>query len=395
MVMAVLPPERLNHLLGRFRNVLSKPQFENFRSVMFGLIMSGCKEHDVKSMRDTVGETKCQSSINRFFTSPSWNLDNVMKCAQEIIFSTVRHDDNLEFLIIDDTVCKKYGMQSEMVCYNHSTVLGTVLSHDYVTGFYLCGDICLPSSARLYGNPKKCNEKGIPFRTKIQLCNEIIDEHRPIARKTVTLIDSWYTGNEVISNCRKRGYSWIGDLKPNRVILYEGERMNVSDLLNSLRRGQFTDTVIDGQIYQTVKIMAYIPSLKENVSIVINAKANTKDVHVLCTDLQEDVSTIFRYARKRVMIENSYKDAKQLGFGEYRFRKSEAALIHAHLVFLAYILLQILRYRLAFVQDNKGSAVNGICHHVGQKENQTGIHPLHMGQIKTRNINTFANNDGW
>lgn len=107
MVMVLLPPERLSHLLGRFRNVLSKPQFENFRSVMFGLIMSGCKEHDVKSMRDTVGETKCQSSINRFFTSPSWNLDNVMKCAQEIIFSTVRHDDNLEFLIIDDTVCKK------------------------------------------------------------------------------------------------------------------------------------------------------------------------------------------------------------------------------------------------------------------------------------------------
>ena len=314
---------------------------------MFGLIMSGCKEHDVKSMRDTVGETKCQSSINRFFTSPSWNLDDVMKCAQEIIFSTVRHDDSLEFLIIDDTVCKKYGMQSEMVCYNHSTMLGTVLSHDYVTGLYLCGDICLPSSARLYGNPKKCNDKGIPFRTKIELCNEIIGQHRPIARKTVTLIDSWYTGNEVISNCRKRGYGWIGDLKPNRVIIYDGKRMNVSNLLNILRkRGQFTDTVIDGQIYQTVKVMAYIPSLREKVSIVINAKADTKDVHVLSTDLQEDVSTILRYARKRVMIENSYKDAKQLGFGEYRFRKSEAALIHAHLVFLAYILIQILRYRL-------------------------------------------------
>lgn len=348
MVMTLLPPERLNNLLGRFRNVLSKPQFENFRSVMFGLIISACKEHDVKSMRDAVGETKCQSSINRFFTSPSWNLDNVMKCAQEIIFSTVRHDDNLEFLIIDDTVCKKYGTQSEMVCYNHSTVLGTVLSHDYVTGFYLYGDVCIPSSsARLYGNPKKCNEKGIPFRTKIQLCNEVIVEHRPIARKTVILMDSWYTGNEVISNCRKRGYGWIGNLKPNRIVLYDGKRMHVSDLLNILRKeGQFTDTVIDGQIYQTVKVMAYIPSLKENVSIVINAKADTKDVHVLCTDLQEDVSTIFKYARKRVMIENSYKDAKQLGFGEYRFRKSEAALIHAHLVFLAYILLQILRYRL-------------------------------------------------
>ena len=34
MVMVVLPPERLNHLLGRFRNVLSKPQVENFRTMI-------------------------------------------------------------------------------------------------------------------------------------------------------------------------------------------------------------------------------------------------------------------------------------------------------------------------------------------------------------------------
>ena len=97
-------------------------------------------------------------------------------------------------------------------------------------------------------------------------------------------------------------------------IIYDGKRINVSNLMNILRkRGQFTDTVIDGQIYQTVKVMTYIPSLRDNVSIVINAKDDTKYVHVLCTDLQEDVSTIFRYAKKRVMIENSYKDAKQLG----------------------------------------------------------------------------------
>ena len=48
----------------------------------------------------------------------------------------------------------------------------------------------------------------------------------------------------------------------------------------------------------------------------------------------------------------------------------------------------------AFIQDNKDSTINGICHHVGQKENQTRIYPLHIGQTKTRNINTFANNVG-
>jgi hypothetical protein len=79
----------------------------------------------------------------------------------------------------------------------------------------------------------------------------------------------------------------VSHISPLRVILYDGKRMHVSDLMNILRKeGQFTDTIIDdGQIYQTMKVMAYIPSLKENVSIVINAKADTNDTHVLCTDL--------------------------------------------------------------------------------------------------------------
>lgn len=351
MVLVVPLPERLGHILGKFRDVLSKSQFKNFQSVMFGLIVSHCKEHDVKSIRDAISETKCQSSINRFFTSPSWSLDNIMKRAEDIVFSNLRHDDNLEFVAIDDSVCKKYGTHSEMVCYNHSTTLGTVLSHNYVTAFYLSGDIHIPSSIiLLYGNKKRCEEKSIPFKTKVELCNEIIDKHRSRAKKTIVLIDSWYTVHDVISYCRKHDYGWIGDMKSNRVIVYEGKKMHVSDLIDIvMERGRFTDTIIDGEIYNAVKLKVYIPSLlkKENINIVINVRAETKDIRILCTELEkEDTVTIIRYALKRMKIENFYRDTKQLGFGEYRFRKSEAALIHAHLVFLAYILLEILRHRL-------------------------------------------------
>ena len=62
------------------------------------------------------------------------------------------------------------------------------------------------------------------FRTKVELCNEIIDKHRSRAKKTIVLIDSWYTVHEVISCCRKHGYDWIGDMKSNRVIVYEGKK---------------------------------------------------------------------------------------------------------------------------------------------------------------------------
>jgi len=89
MVLLVPLPERLGHIVGKFRDVLSKSQFENFQSVMFGLIVSHCKEHDVKSIRDAISETKCQSSINRFFTSPSWSLDKRKDKAWIALFSNI------------------------------------------------------------------------------------------------------------------------------------------------------------------------------------------------------------------------------------------------------------------------------------------------------------------
>jgi len=52
------------------------------------------------------------------------------------------------------------------------------------------------------------------------------------------------------------------------------------------------------------------------------------------------------HALERYRIEGSYKDAKALGLGEYRFRESEMALIHVHLVFLACTLLDVLRRSL-------------------------------------------------
>jgi hypothetical protein len=80
------------------------------------------------------------------------------------------------------------------------------------------------------------------------------------------------------------------------------------------------------------------------VSLVVNVKADTKDVHFLCTDLVGcSVEEILGHALERHRIEDFYEEAKALGFREYRFRASEAALIHAHLVVLAYTLLDVLR----------------------------------------------------
>jgi hypothetical protein len=68
-----------------------------------------------------------------------------------------------------------------------------------------------------------------------------------------------YSTYDVISYCRKHDYGWIGDMKSNRVIVYEGKKMHVSDLIDIvMERGRFTDTIIDGEIYNAVKLKVYI-----------------------------------------------------------------------------------------------------------------------------------------
>jgi hypothetical protein len=340
-------PRRLKHLLSKFKSNFSKPQFENFCRTQLGLIVAGKKEHDIKSVNELFIDKKDQSTLNRFITNPKWNSTAVINQAKTLLLSETNIDSSFEYKIIDDTVCRKYSQQTEMVCYNHSSTMGTVLSHDYVTSLYVNNGLAVSDGLKLYGNQKKCSEKGIEFKTRLQLACDIIDEHTPLAKKTIWLWDSWFTCQQMASKCKAYGYNWVGEIKSNRIVFYEEKRYRLDELFDKIcSEGGFFDVVMNGEVYSAFKADVFMPKMGY-FSIVINVKASTKDVHFLCTDLVGcSVEEIVGHGLERHRIEDFYKGAKALGFGEYRFRESEAALIHAHLVTLAYTLLDVLRRRL-------------------------------------------------
>jgi hypothetical protein len=342
-------PRRLRHLLSRFKRYFTKPQYKNFCRTTLGLIVAGEGEHDVKSINELFIDRKDQSSLNRFITEPKWNIDEVVREGKALLLSEAGElNESVEIKVIDDTVCRKYSARTEMVCYNHSSAMGTVLSHDYVTSLYVNNGLALPDGLKLYGNEKKCREKGVKFKTKVQLACEMMDEHTPRAKRTIWLWDSWFTCHDTVARCRAHGYSWIGEMKSNRIGFYEGRKYHLNELLDRMRsEGRFMDAIVDGEIYQACKVDdVFIPKIG-HVSIVMDAKASTRDVHLLCTDLTDcSLEEIVQHALQRYKIDDFHKEAKSLGLGEYRFRESEAALIHAHLVSLAYALIDALRRRL-------------------------------------------------
>jgi hypothetical protein len=340
-------PRRLKHLFSKFKSNFSKPQFENFCRTELGLIVAGKKEHDIKSVNELFIDRKNQSSLNRFITDPKWNIKAVANQAKTMLLSEANLDTSFEYKIIDDTVCRKYSQNTQMVWYNHSSTMGTVLSHDYVTSLYVNNALAVPDGLKLYGNQKKCQEKGIEFKTRLQLACDIIDEHKALAKKTIWLWDSWFTCQEMASKCKAYGYSWVGEIKSNRIVFYENKRYRLDELFDKIRlEGGFFDVMVKGELYQAFKADVFMPKMGY-FSIVMDVKVGTKDVHFLCTDLIGcSVEEILGHGLERHKIEDFYKGAKALGFGEYRFRASEAALIHAHLVALACILLDVLRRRL-------------------------------------------------
>jgi hypothetical protein len=381
-------PRRLRHIFSKFKKHLTKPQYRNFCRTMLGLIVAGEGEHDVKSINELFIDRKDQSSLNRFITESKWDIQAVAREGRDLLLREAKPDQAIEYKVIDDTVCRKYSPRTEMVCYNHSSTMGTVLSHDYVTSLHVNGGVAVSDGLRLYGNERRCREKGVEFKTRVQLACELIRDHVSRAKRTICMWDSWFTCRDLVEECRARGYSWIGEIKGNRVVFYGGKRIRLDGLFDLMcREGCFHDVEVGGELYQTFKADVYMPRMGD-VSIVADVKVGTDDVHLLCTDVVGGgVGELLGHALERHRIEDYYKAAKALGLGEYRFRGSEAALIHAHLVSLACALLDVLRRRLMRYSIMGGLlSLEATVEWVRRKVMHVFIHRLRESDLSTRSL---------
>jgi hypothetical protein len=227
-------PRRLKHLFSKFKPFFTKPQYENFCRTELGLMVAGKSEHDVKSINELFIDRKDQSSLNRFVTESKWDIQAVVKEGRDLLLNEAELNSALEYKVIDDSVCRKYSIHTEMACYNHSSTMGTVLSHDYVTSLYVNNEVALSDGLKLYGNERKCKEKDVEFKTKVQLACELIRDHVSKAKQTICMWDSWFMCQDTVAQCRAQGYNWIGEIKSNRVVFYLGKRFRLDELFDGL-----------------------------------------------------------------------------------------------------------------------------------------------------------------
>jgi hypothetical protein len=347
-MLAAEVPSPLKGLLRNFNPILTKPQQDNLARIITGMLAYEGEKY-VNKINDTFIPHKDQSNLNRFITDPKWDYHALNKRRIKLVEDEFDlRGSKLCYLILDDTNVERYS--GEGVEYHHDSKHGLIRGHNYVTEVCTVNQTTTyPIDFRLY-MPEGSTTK--QFENKIDLACQMVDEFNPPSNHVMVEFDEWYFCGEMVKHAEDRGFDWISEAKSNRVVFCNEEKLNVTELLDRSRPFFFHDVEVDGELYQCLDTEAFIPKMGgKNTRIVFNCKADTKDVHFTCTNIlksrEQSTAVILKHALKRDRIESFHWDIKNaLGFEDYRFRESDAAIIHSHLVLLAYSLLLILNKRI-------------------------------------------------
>jgi hypothetical protein len=286
-------------------------------------------------------------SFTRFLGESVWTVDEITEIALDQFFQTLRITvRDVLFLIVDDTLVKKTGKKIPGCGWHkdHAQNMANVFGHQWVLSALLYKDFLLPLWAKLYHSEgtRGCG----PFQTKITLAQKIIRTLAlPIPCKLYVLADSWYWAKTLVLVCRKCGYHMISQLKSNSVLWIQGNKTNVTSLLDLVSSYREVSLFVYGKT-KTLYIARFIGDIKGlgKVAVVVVKEKRKKPIYLVCTNIHLPAIDIIKYYAKRWKIEQMIKDLKQrLGFGDYQVRDLQAIQRHVALVLLSYFVLILLK----------------------------------------------------
>jgi hypothetical protein len=333
----------MEELLEKYRPCLSKPQFQNFSTYTMGLITCEGKKN-IQAINRTFMNTKDQSTLNRFLTKPSWNLQTVQNKRLSLAQQKLPSKSPVGYLLIDDTINNKTGKHMQDAGYHFDSKIGkSVWGHDIVTTHYINGNIDYPVGVSLYVKKETCKQKGAEFKTKIQLAVEQIQSFKaPLGVRIMLDFDCWFFCHQIVDAAKARGWDWVTQADSNRIAHYRGKKTNVTELAKSLFDRRFKKVTVDGKDYCLWGLKVWMPKIGD-VCLVVSKESDGFHFYV-SNRLDFSARQVLLAYKVRHKIEEFYRDVKQnLGLEAYQMRSGRGAIIHWHLVFCAHTLLSVLR----------------------------------------------------
>jgi len=222
--------EQLRQFAERFRQELSKPQYQYLVIVLLGLML--CEgRRTLRGLLRQVADGASLAGLSRFLGQAPWQAAALVECwlkhfretMQPLVEAELQRQRQAHpkgrgrpklpvvtgYLIGDDsTIEKRKGKKMEGLGVHHSTTQDKrVRGHSLVESLYvLLGRRC-PLAPQLYRQQAVCAAEGVPFASKIDLMETVIRTFEPVAGTlTHVLLDSWYSAKRLWRAARERGF---------------------------------------------------------------------------------------------------------------------------------------------------------------------------------------------
>jgi len=345
-------PQVVQDAVDRYADLLANEcQRRHFAEYLTGLIVAERKT--VLGINGEFAQTTDQSCLNRFLRAANWDVQGLNQRRLDELQNdpSTRYSDH-GVIPIDNTLVDRDGLLIPDAgwFWDHAEERSKI-AQDYLFINYVCtSGKHYPLEFRLFRKQEICEAMGEPFRNHTALCCALIDW---VCEREIPgdfSMDCYFTSAEVLNHIhgkedrwgRPRGY--VGDLKTNRKLEWQGRIIKASDLAASIPPGDRKTLRIGDlrQWYFTVTVR--IPDVKHKVRIVIlwRYRKDDQPCKILVTNrITWEVSRIVRVYRQRwTGTETFHRDGKQqLGLGDCQLRDVQGQTRHMYLVMLAYSLL--------------------------------------------------------
>jgi hypothetical protein len=195
----------------------------------------------------------------------------------------------------------------------------------------------LPVAFRLWRPKRTCAPSRYQKKTElvVTMLRELVAAGCPAA---YLVGDTAYTGGCVSKAAGRLGLVWVGTLSPRTTVVYRGKRQAVRDLAGGLKLKWRPKLGVRARA-----LRVYAPAVGQ-VRLVVLRNGHGNFEYLVTNARATDLSTLVHRKRSRWRIETIFRDTKQLaGLGACQCWVDQAFVRHVALVFLTFVVLQLLR----------------------------------------------------
>lgn len=320
----------------------NEPEREHFGEYLTGLMIAERKT--VSGINREFAVTTDQSCLNRWMTEVEWDVGKL----NERRLSLLQKDSSTRYsaqgvIAVDNVLIDHEGKLIEDVgwFWDHASDRH-VIAHDYLIANYVCtSGKHYPLEFRRFRKRDQCEASGAAFKDHTVLFQELAEWVIENGIPGDFTFDCYFTNASNMNYIHSKGRGYVGDLKFNRKIRFQGLEMKASEaaaLIEPVDR-KMVGIGEERQWYFTKQIRIEGVDHPVRIAILWKHKGDSEPVKILVTDrVWWEISRILRvYRRRWTGTELFHRDGKQhLGMGDCQMRSGRGQTVHMYMVFVAY-----------------------------------------------------------